>query len=62
MAAFDLDPGNRHANRIVNPRILADQPHGSGLRLVTFGGPAQARDKRCSMLASITPPSSAPCD
>jgi hypothetical protein len=41
MAAFYLDPGNRHANRIVNPRILADQPHGSGLRLVTVGGPAQ---------------------
>jgi len=52
MAAFYLDPGNRHANRIVNPRILADQPHGSGLRLVTVGGPAQAEtsDARCWLL------------
>jgi hypothetical protein len=49
MAAFYLDASNRHANRIVNPRILADQPHGSGLWLVTVGGPAQAEtsDARC---------------
>jgi hypothetical protein len=43
MAAFYLDAGNRHANRIVNPRILADQPHGSGLRLVTVGGQRRPR-------------------
>ena len=45
MAAFYLDPGNRHANRIVNPRILADQPHGSGrgwLRLAGQRRPRQA--------------------
>jgi hypothetical protein len=29
-----FDPRNRHAHRIVNARRPADQPHGSGLRLI----------------------------